>query len=396
MVTAVDWSRALQRGSYKGVRFQFDLDEREGGRRLVVHEFPGAEAPVVEDMGRRAVRYVIAAYVGTRGQANLLWNACTAPGAGILSSPTHGTVLARCEEIIESHERDRMGYLAFDLTFVVEGTGISTFSLPDAASFLFGLIERVFDVIPGTVRGALDTMASTPLLEDLATLAIRGNVERVRSRMQSVTISRPVARDVLAALDAGWIAARAPVRGTAPAYRAITGAMRALVTETETDVALVVARSLAAVPGLGREPLSHSRRLARRFAHAADLGVALAAVAVAMRQEALGPWPSRQDAVLACERIRALFDGIGESVGELLGEEAYRRLLALRNETIARLTLRLTDLAPIVAVDLGTSRSSIRVAFDLYGSPGQARAIIRRNDVATPALMPTRLEVVQP
>jgi hypothetical protein len=396
MVAATDWSRALARGSYKGAPFHFESDGREGGRRLVVHEFPGAETPIIEDMGRRAQRYTLAVYVTDRWAANRLWAACNSRGSGILVSPLHGTIIARCEEIAEAHQRDKMGYLAFDVTFVQEGMGASTFSSVDDASHLLGRLDSVVGALPAAIRAILKRDDQAPLLEDLATQALRFNVERVRDAVQTVALPTIVGRDLLASLNTAWTLSRNPRAGTVGAFRAIGAALRAVVVETDPDVSLVVARSLTELPALGVEPLSLTRRDARRFRRATDLGVAAAAVAVAIRQEALSPWPSRQDAVLARDRIRAAFDAIGEEVGEVLGEGPYRQLLVLRNDGINRLTTRITDLAPVVGVDMGTSRSAIRVAYDLYGGPGPARSIVRRNNVSTPALMPTRLEVIQP
>lgn len=397
MVVSVDWSKSLRRGSYRGVRFYMDSDGREGGRRLVTHEFPGAETSVVEDMGRKTARVSLAVYVPTQGQSEALWRACNSGSPGILVSPTHGSVLAICETISEAHERDRLGWLGFDLNFVVVAeAGAASFVSANTPVEMFRLMESVLTATRVGVAGVLELDPARLMLEDRATAALRDAVEKVEAAVNQVALPSERARVVTADFRSAWIAARSPAGGASRAFRAIGGAIAAVVEELPDDSSLVVARGLIGLKDFGTEPLGRTGRQARRFARAVDVGVTLAATAAAIRQEALNNWPSRQDAVLARGRIKAMVASIADAVGELYGERGWLALTTLRDAAVSHLSARVTDLKPIVVVDLGTSRSAIRVAYDLYGRGAQARSIVRRNDVSTPALMPTRLEVVQP
>lgn len=396
MVASTDWATRLPQGSYRGVPFWFEQDGREGGRRLAVHEFPLAEEPLVEDLGKRAARHRLTAYVNSQFQAAALWNACTAPGLGILVSPTHGFVSARCEQVNAGQELDKLGRIAFQIVFVVDGLSLDAFSLVDAASSLLGLVDGVFNLLPGSVLQALDLVSRIPLIEDLATVALREALTTVRGAVMSVALSATVARDVVASIDTAWTLARSPMSTTPRAVRAMTGALRSIVVTTDADIALTVGTTLSPVPDRGAQPLGRTRKSARAFTTAVDLGLATAATAVVVRQTALIDWASRDEALLARERIRTAVDAIAEPVGASLGEGVYTAMIRLRSEAIEILTERLTTLKPVVAIDTGVSLPSTRIAYELYGRAGPGREIVRRNAAATPALMPTRLEVLNP
>ncbi|PKP89103.1 MAG: hypothetical protein CVT77_18750 [Alphaproteobacteria bacterium HGW-Alphaproteobacteria-16] len=76
-----------QKGSFRGVPFVTREHEASGGRRLVSHEFPQADLPVLEDLGKRAKLFVLDCYVlgaDHIDQANRLADALEAAGAGTL------------------------------------------------------------------------------------------------------------------------------------------------------------------------------------------------------------------------------------------------------------------------------------------------------------------------
>ena len=57
--TSGHWRDRYRKGSFRGAAFVTTRGEFAGGRRTVVHEFPGRDEPVNEDMGRRARRFTI-------------------------------------------------------------------------------------------------------------------------------------------------------------------------------------------------------------------------------------------------------------------------------------------------------------------------------------------------
>lgn len=121
-----DWTRTLRRASFRGVRFWVEDGGPDVGRRVAVHEVSGGEAPLTEDMGRRASSVGLSVYlVSDRADAEglALEAACAAPGASLLMLPTDAGRIVHCVGCHRSWNKDRLGYVAYDLAFVEAGFG---------------------------------------------------------------------------------------------------------------------------------------------------------------------------------------------------------------------------------------------------------------------------------
>ncbi|OLP56827.1 hypothetical protein BJF92_12205 [Rhizobium rhizosphaerae] len=121
-----DWVKLLRAASYRGVPFYVESDTHDGGKRLGLHELAGGYTAYVEEMGARAERVSVTAYLlgdvaDLQGAA--LRAACQMPGPGLLCLPVDLPRMAYVEEFSRMRERDRMGYIAFGLTAVPAGAG---------------------------------------------------------------------------------------------------------------------------------------------------------------------------------------------------------------------------------------------------------------------------------
>ena len=132
------WRARLREASFKGVGFHVEQQGRSSGRRIVTHLYPKRDVPYSEDMGRSAMRWQFTAYLllGDKGlgpnynlirhRDNLLI-ALNKELAGMLLHPDLGQQLVMCERYTYSEQRERGGYMAFDLQFVEAGEpGFST------------------------------------------------------------------------------------------------------------------------------------------------------------------------------------------------------------------------------------------------------------------------------
>lgn len=121
-----DWRLTLYPASFRGVPFKVENEELgEAGRHVATHEFVRSEEVLSEDMGRRANKYRVTAYIANDladVQGQLLVSACTRRGAGTLVLPWQGPVEVMCTGVRTSHERERIGYAAFELEFVESGS----------------------------------------------------------------------------------------------------------------------------------------------------------------------------------------------------------------------------------------------------------------------------------
>jgi prophage DNA circulation protein len=107
----------------------FGVTEEAGsaGRRGRVHEYPFRDTPYAEDLGRRARRYRISAFVlgdDADLQRDQLITACEEKGAGELVHPTLGTLQVQVDpdtaiEWVERWDQGRM--IEVRLAFVEPG-----------------------------------------------------------------------------------------------------------------------------------------------------------------------------------------------------------------------------------------------------------------------------------
>ena len=121
-----DWRKTLRRASFRGVPFFVETSSLAGGRRVAVFQTSGGENHQTEDMGRRAREIRITGYLASDTadlQSVALRLACDAPGASLLALPMDMPVSAHCLTCEPSFDKNRLGYVGFDMTFVEEGLG---------------------------------------------------------------------------------------------------------------------------------------------------------------------------------------------------------------------------------------------------------------------------------
>jgi len=110
--------------SFRGFEFRTDSHDAKYGRRLVVHEYPGAEDPLVEDMGGKAREYQLTAYF-TGPQYDLECNGLLAKlnesGPAWLTHPWLGQLWVRAQQWSRTESSDKNGYCTLSISFVPGG-----------------------------------------------------------------------------------------------------------------------------------------------------------------------------------------------------------------------------------------------------------------------------------
>lgn len=118
------WRDQYQKGSFRGAAFRTASHERQGGRRVVVHELPARDEPVVEDLGRRSRQFSIECHVigdDYRTARDALIDALEGEGPGLLVHPWHGQIMVSVLEYSSSESTDDGGMASFSLTFAEAG-----------------------------------------------------------------------------------------------------------------------------------------------------------------------------------------------------------------------------------------------------------------------------------
>jgi prophage DNA circulation protein len=156
-----NWPKTVPGASFRG--FPFNLDKQDlsdAGRYVALHPFAKAETHATEDMGRKARKYRVSAYIvgddaDSRSQAFV--EVCSTAGPALLVLPMTAPVLVRCTGCSTSSERTKQGFSAFDLEFVEAGAdagGFPAISLGDR------IAESVLDTLGGVVD---DVLSAIPL-----------------------------------------------------------------------------------------------------------------------------------------------------------------------------------------------------------------------------------------
>ena len=214
--TAVrNWLQTLWQASYNGFPFWFDRYESEGGLGIVTHIFPNSDQPFNEDLGENPRYFSGSAYIfgdDVDTQTAAFEAVLVIHGPGILVLPMHGTHLVRLLTFKRVFEKDRLGYIAFDLKFVAEGFPLALISVPflgqTAIDFAFALGTAIAIAAPAilAVADQPEYVAAAAASEIVAAMAavdvLRTSypvapaaAAAVAAQIQAITLAAPLLLD---------------------------------------------------------------------------------------------------------------------------------------------------------------------------------------------------------
>jgi prophage DNA circulation protein len=454
MVCATDWPKTLRRASFRGVAFYVETDTIKYGRRVKVHEFPHRDRPFIEDLGEKAIGFSVTAYVASDNalseQAALV-RACRRGGPGSLVLPSDGALQVvpyACERVFS---KDRLGYIAFSLSFHEAGSGFGVFTA--------GLLANLVSVAAGGVADYLrqDFLRSYNTVGEVSwvTAAAGQTIKTWLAKVDDARLS------LLSSSTAGITAAQQVIGGTAGAtkigrdiaqqYAVDTGeiaknvaTLADLIRDTYDDVPTLVVmgrgvlkigsgsldlsredvssgivtkaaeimtavREAAATPQIAIEALSsialfepetyNSTEALGTTANAErsnELAVgqlfrrlALSELAVAA---ANADYANRQAAIQMRADVSEMF---GREL-ETASGEAYTALSTIRDRTAQAISRKVADIRPSVTIEANASVPSLIWAYRLYADTPKEEALVARNRVRHPAFFPALFEADTP
>jgi len=424
-----DWTTTLWPASYMGVPFFFDRDESSGGRDLGIHEPPHAEQSFVEDMGRKTRTYEGTGYVhgdDADTQALNLESIFETEGPGTLVVPIQGPVQVHCESFRRTADKDKFGFIAFSLKFVIDGA-------PQALTSTAMLGQGVFDSADEMASSIADLFPGALVLNNVADYVLAAAIDAVQGIATSIELVR-TSNPCDATISAQVAAADAAITQAAPLLLAF---------EDPADP-IDVANLLSAVPDIDNVPTDPSsvlaasivatiRLLAEGLQGNADagagamLGLALdfapvtvttalsvnataaaantASIAALARLAAFTAWcealqrktyNSRPDGVAARAAVAERLEFELDNWSGLAGAEVFSAIEDLQGSTVQFLTQLIANLAPVVTVSAPQSMPAFWWAWRLYGDPTRAFDLVLRNDVVHPSFMPTEFMALAP
>lgn len=396
-----DWSRALFPASFRGVPFWVEADEERGGRRIVTHEFPMRDEPFNEDLGQKAAFFSVTAYLVSDmadAEAAALAAACRTRGPAVLVLPMHGPLTARCVDFRRARERDRAGYVAYDLEFVREGATVAIASVAYLAQQVFNAVDALAGIIGGTYGGLVDVRGRPDYAVDAAVDAAQeaaATLEVVRTTQPvDPSVSAP-ARDAIAALYDEAPALITREAGAAPAVaERIFSIARDLGDGLAADAAVGAFREIVDARPAAETPRTDGERAAATNRRVTGLVLRLAALAAMVEATTRRQFDGRRNAITARAELAELIE---REQADMTGAPYAALYLAsedMRGRAIDLLSRQIADLAPIVTVSVPRSLPSLWHAWRLYGDPKRAGDLVRRNRVAHPSFMPERFEAL--
>lgn len=412
-----DWLRTLRRASYRGVSFFVESDKIETGRRLVVHEFPLRDTPYVEDLGRSANKIDVTAYVvgdDADGAENALRNACDAGGAATLSLPMI-SLQAHCEKCSRDFHKDKLGYIAFSLSFVREGSSAA----PYPVAYLGRLIETsIGGIVAALARffvGSFATLDFADYVHDDAADEIRSiagqldstvrgttvDVDRAPALLQQIGDFYSNADDLVAVgeradlyQDTAFVAQQSPSAAGDIVSRLgniFTAASDAIAPDLLEAAALpltayIPADNATTTTQSGRQSLANveALRACMRILALTTLATAIVNRTYADRREAV---QARADAAEA-------FSAELERISGLKDYDIFVAIQTLSGQVADYLSRLVTDLAPVVAVEAPRRMPALWWSQRLYGTADRAGELVTRNSVKHPAFMPLEFEAL--
>lgn len=177
------WRDRFERASFRGFEFLTESHEAKGGRRLVVHEFPGADEPLVEDLGAKAWDWKLSAYfIGANYdlERNGFLAKLAEPGADWLNHPWLGPLWVRARDWSVSESNDKGGYCAVAIEFVPGGEQPFSHQV-DKVDVAYARIKAVGEAAQEDYAARARPLSASAMTSFVA--AVQGRLEVLRTAL---------------------------------------------------------------------------------------------------------------------------------------------------------------------------------------------------------------------
>lgn len=416
---ARDWTKTLWPASYKGVPFFVEMDDEQGRRRIVEHEFPMRDTPYNEDLGEGVRHYDLTAYVASDSSdvdAASVIAICATRGPGALVLPSQGPVIVRCLDFKRARQKDKAGYEALDLKFTRQGASIALASVAGLANLVFVTAEQTSLAAALAFAQATVTSGQPGYVVDAASQGVEDNA----AALEAIRATAPVASDVSAAQRAAIQAiydAAPTIADPAPAAGAADFATAAGMA-ANSYAADLAARVTAAARVLGKAmpPSDAMAQFEQAFQSAqvaipAPIYATSGTVQEAANQAAANQALRMASLITYCEAVARMTFGdrpsaitVRANVAEYFESELLvlnagdvdlaHAIIKLRDSVIDYLSRTIITLAPVITVEANLILPSLFWAWRLYQDPTRSTELADRNQVAHPSFMPSEFEAL--
>lgn len=373
------WPDDLYEASYRGVGFEVSVSNAEFALRHQVHEFPGRDLGVVEQLGLAPTRFGVEAFIvgdDVQARKEALIRQCTKrDGGGTLVHPYYGALAVFCTRCVVNESSAEGNFVSFSLEFLrVEGrTPVVDRQPPQSAA-----AEQADEV-----GDAAEAETAQSLEVDAVPQFVRaGVVDRLRelgATLQRLDVFRgPAEQAAILGEEAARLIDQAADLATSPTLLASTirQSMQRIAASSANAFASLYAyealwrfdaRELGGSTELERVRDANARLVASQIRQTAIAGAVSAAASI--------DWPALEDAIAVRDRIAAALDS------ELDDAEPgrYESLARLRAALVAAVPPPERDLPRVRRLELPRVTSALELAYELYDDPLRALELVERN-----------------
>lgn len=392
----MSWRDRLRPASFKGIEFKVEDHEAKVGRRLVVNEYAYRDDPYTEDMGRKARRYALTAYLvddDYMGPRDQIMEAVEAGGVGTLVHPYLGTKQVICEDASIRETQQEGGYVVISFMFVEAGKRFfptsDAFPIDQVGFAADGLISAAqANFVGGLTVAGVSEWVRTEYSGALGAAATIFDTIRTNGGINNQLTTRLVNQAAVWVADVADLA-DAPlsviqnITGTAERFISVFKGIFDLApsaSDAQKNLELFSGFTVTSTAGdtLTGALATENARITQDFIGS----VALATEAKALVQV---EQDSYEDAIAARAAMLSRIDTLAEST---MDDNVYDAARNLRAQVAKAIPGEENDLPRISSLTLKKSLPSIVVAYDLYEGVERETDILNRNKVRHPGFMP--------
>lgn len=382
----MSWRTKLQPASFRGARFQVEVDDLSAGRRVQVHEYPQRDKPFTEDLGRATREISLTAFVigdNYIAERDALLKVVEEAGAGTLIHPWYGSQQVVVKECRVSHSNREGGMARFNLSFVEAGelafpkSGAATASQVrlSSDSFLSTLASNFGSTF--SIEGAPDWSVASSVsalssgLYQFQSYAAKGrgfivNPSGIIGNVDSLFGNPLALANSVINLFSGFSSSYTSNADLNNNFSTLTGYSSAM------------PRTVA---GTGSTPARQQQSTNNAALETLMRGAALGNAAAV---SSLMPLPVYDDAIANRNALTAALDA--ESL--TAPDAVFTAITDLRTKVHQDITERGKGAARMRTVTMPEVRPSLVVAYDLYEDAGRESEIVSRNKVTHPLFVP--------
>ena len=404
----MSWRDRLQPASVRGVPFHVEDTSGQGGRRVVLHEYPLQEFHDTEDLGAKTDGPTINGFViGPDFDLELetLLEALNAPGPCTLVHPHKGTLRIQVTDVQWSIKSRRGGYGQVTFSYYPAGKRQPVASQSSAAA-LASAATAVNASTQAAFAEAFDVSGQPAFVVESATNQLQEAVTSLRTLNGKISAQLAPLQDVAADIDSLGNELSTLIKQPATlvnqlaavisslmgAYTSVNEAFRSY---QHLQLAFAIGNPISTTAANGTETANRVQMATNQQAISSALSNSTTTAMASMVAQKQVPFTSYDEAVAVRDALLAALES--QAAVEIISYDEYAAISDLQMAIMQRIDEVAPNLRSIEYVSFNASLPALVIAYQVYGDASRADELASRNGISNPLFMPagTDIEVLQ-